>query len=462
MTVYCIQQMTVSKNAKFVMKALNTVTITDQRNISFHYMPVIPRIVRWFGTKNLAKVLHGDRLKTNGVLRSYTDGNIFQIELSTGVFKDTEESSSVPLALFTDGVNPNKNVAAQKSMWPIILTWITLPQEMRYLLGPMMLVGIVPGHGRKEPKSLDQYIQVLVDELLSNMECKIYDSYKQAPVDVKIALLQYLCDIPAFSKLLHCSGQAALRSCMFCKDIGVRSPDLNKVIHLSNRQFLPEDSPLHQDKKSFAVKLVIKEKKPGVYSQEEEMTIRAAFDQKPNNAQKAKLQKQTGFKGIHPLHSLPYFDRSSQMQTDGMHTIADVIGNILDLVCGKTDGPKVRHCEKNHNRFAQTWVGCNTSKRKATDINEQNASKQQTKRQKKSPNEESSSNNSNSTNTQQNSSLPDAPWSLTKEQLKIADSRAMSIKYPRGFDFTPADHFSRQWTLRTMHGKQQVKQFLFN
>ncbi|CAG2225472.1 unnamed protein product [Mytilus edulis] len=61
-----------------------------------------------------------------------------------GISKDFDESGCVPLALFTDGVNPNKNTAAIKLIWPIILTWITLPQDIRYFLGPMMLLGIVP------------------------------------------------------------------------------------------------------------------------------------------------------------------------------------------------------------------------------------------------------------------------------------------------------------------------------
>ncbi|CAG2239934.1 unnamed protein product [Mytilus edulis] len=110
------------------------------------------------GTKNLAKILYAKKLDTNGKLCDYTDGQIFQAELNNGIFKDTDVEHCVPLALFTDGVNPNKNNAAQKSMWPIILTWISLPQEIRYLLGPMMMVGIIPGNGRKEPKSLDPYI----------------------------------------------------------------------------------------------------------------------------------------------------------------------------------------------------------------------------------------------------------------------------------------------------------------
>ncbi|CAG2228214.1 unnamed protein product [Mytilus edulis] len=268
----------------------------------------------------------------------------------------------VPLALFTDGVNPNKNTAALKSMWPIILTWITLPQDIRYVLGPMMLLGIVPGHGRKEPKSLDPYISILVDELLVNMESKMYDSHKEAPVTVKIALLQYLCDIPAFSKLLHLSGQAALRSCVFCKE--------------------DADSPLRLDSKSFAIKSAINSTRPESFTNEEEMAARRSLTKKPNKNQKTNFQKQTGVKGIHPLTSLPYFDRLKQMQTDGMHTISDVISNILDLISGKTDTIKVRNCEKQYQRFEETWPNM---KRKAPDAPCAKPSKQRKKTQLPKP-----------------------------------------------------------------------------
>lgn len=91
---------------------------------------------------------------------------------------------------------------------------------------------------------------------------------------MKIALLQHLCDIPAFSKLLHCSNQAALRTCFFCKDVGIYNHFMNKVLHINNREFLPEDSPLRLDKTSFPHKTVVLETRPCSYSHEEETELR--------------------------------------------------------------------------------------------------------------------------------------------------------------------------------------------
>ena len=84
-----------------------------------------------------------------------------------------------------------------------------------------MLVEIVPsGKNGSEPK-LDCYMDRLVQELLELSEYPLYSVYDRAPVTVKVALLQYLCDIPAFSKLLHLSGHGARRSCAYCKEEGI-------------------------------------------------------------------------------------------------------------------------------------------------------------------------------------------------------------------------------------------------
>lgn len=120
------------------------------------------------------------------------------------MFENMKEEHCVPLSLFADGVNPNKHQSAQKSMWPVMLTWINLPRNIRQVLGPMLLVGIIPS-GLKgcEPKTLEPYFELLTEELLELTEFPVWISYIGAPVKVKVALLQFLCDIPAFSKVLH-------------------------------------------------------------------------------------------------------------------------------------------------------------------------------------------------------------------------------------------------------------------
>ncbi|CAG2232640.1 unnamed protein product [Mytilus edulis] len=151
---------------------------------TFTYMPLGPRLARWrLQMENLA-ILQMDPYES-----WYEEG---------GVFENMEESLTVPLALFTDGLNPNKRTKTE------------------------------------EPKHLDPYLELIVDELLTLSECKLFNTYKGAPCNVKVALL-------------HVSSQAALRGCPYCRETGEYCKNLHKVVHLSNRSFLPTNHHLRSD-----------------------------------------------------------------------------------------------------------------------------------------------------------------------------------------------------------------------
>ncbi|CAG2238093.1 unnamed protein product [Mytilus edulis] len=167
---------------------------------TFTYMPLGPRLARWYGTDNVCKLLYSKQEVANGKLGDFTDGSIYESWYEEGgVFENMEESLTVPLALFTDGLNPNKSMATQKNQ-----------------------------------KHLDPYLELIVDELLTLSECKLFNTYKGAPCNVKVALL-------------HVSSQAALRGCPYCRETGEYCKNLHKVVHLSNRSFLPTNHHLRSD-----------------------------------------------------------------------------------------------------------------------------------------------------------------------------------------------------------------------
>ena len=78
-----------------------------------------------------------------------------------------------------------------------------------------MLVGIVPSNGSQEPKSLNPYLEILVDELLELSNFRLYDAYQKAPFNCKVALLHIL-DYPGMSKVMSVVGSGGLHGCMFC------------------------------------------------------------------------------------------------------------------------------------------------------------------------------------------------------------------------------------------------------
>ncbi|XP_061190168.1 uncharacterized protein LOC133198027 [Saccostrea echinata] len=411
---------------------------------TFTYMPLGPRLARWFGTSNLCQLLYADKIKIRGTLTDFTDGLLYKSWFQEGgVFEGWQEQLCVPLSLFTDGVNPNKHSSSQKSMWPLILTWINLPRNIRQFLGPMFLMGIIPsGINGSEPKNLEPYLEILTEELLGLTEFPVKTSYTTAPVKVKVALLQFLCDIPAYSKLLHLSGAAALRSCPYCQETGHYCHFLKKTIHLSNRSFLPLSDSM-RGSSGFG----LKERDSNVpvsYSFQEEKQRREEYDKLPNKHQKMKHQKETGMKGTYTFMKLPYHDRRNQMQPDGMHTIADFISHLMDMLTGKHDSPNIRNCEKKFDRFPEIWITANPNP--MPPVNSTLPSAKSKGKRKRKRNEE---------NIDPECVLPPTPWSLSKEQLKLADERASMIKYSLLQDITPGPDFTKPWTLRTMNSKLQ-------
>lgn len=89
--------------------------------------------------------------------------------------------------------------------------------------------------------------------------------------------------------------------------------------------------------------------------------MKLKYDRLPNKTQKQKHQKETGMKGTYALMKLPYHNRLQQLQPDGMHTIADFISHVMDMLIGKHDRVNVRSCEKSFNRFPEIWVQQNSA-----------------------------------------------------------------------------------------------------
>ena len=58
---------------------------------------------------------------------------------------------------FSDGVNPYKSMHVIYSMWSIMLSLLNFPMTLRKSVGGILLVGIVPGNGRKEANNLTPY-----------------------------------------------------------------------------------------------------------------------------------------------------------------------------------------------------------------------------------------------------------------------------------------------------------------
>lgn len=48
---------------------------------------------------------------------------------------------------------------------------------------------LLPGNGSRDPETLQLYLEVLVDEILNLTGKELFDSYKQAPLTLKMDVL---------------------------------------------------------------------------------------------------------------------------------------------------------------------------------------------------------------------------------------------------------------------------------
>ena len=195
-----------------------------------------------------------------------------------------------------------------------------------------MLLGIIPGNGRKEMFHIDPYMQLVVDELLTLSECHVYyPTYMTAPVRIKAKLLQYVFDFPGISKVMNQPASGSIKACPWCEVSGVYSKALHKTIYLENRRYLKDNHAL-RNSENFMVAETRKE--PTRVEPVREKDLRNTYDRLPNEAQKKKFAREHGVKGTYALMQLPYHKYSEHIQPDGMHTVTDVVQHILDWICG--------------------------------------------------------------------------------------------------------------------------------
>ena len=119
----------------------------------FHHLPVGPRLQRLFQTANLAQIVQSHTQRDcHGVMKDLHDSPAWKKGFShNGIFGG--DPRGIAFSLCTDGLNPYSQNRVSYSMWPIELTILNLPRKVRYLFSNILLVGIVPGNGSKEPNS---------------------------------------------------------------------------------------------------------------------------------------------------------------------------------------------------------------------------------------------------------------------------------------------------------------------
>lgn len=181
---------------------------------TFHYLPLGPRLIRSFGNRNISWLLqsHGkSSLLQNDQMHDIHDSPKWKLAFGeSGTFKG--DPRGICLSLCLDGLNPWSKNKANYSMWPIVMGQLNLPRKIRYEFANLILVGIIPSQEQgKEPKHLDPYLEVLVDEIAFLSGCKLYDEYKEAPFHLKVEVLIYILDFQGIGKVFSLTGTGSYR-----------------------------------------------------------------------------------------------------------------------------------------------------------------------------------------------------------------------------------------------------------
>ena len=303
---------------------------------NFSYYPITPRIRRMVLTKNICELLtsHLSHHSVDPFIqKDIQESKVWKEKWfgSNGMFADVD--IGIVLSLCLDGVNPFNHQHVKYSMWPIELAILNFPPPLRKTSAGIMIGGVIPAKGVKEPEA-DVYMEILVEELLSLKKCKMI-SYTGKPISVSVRLLQYVLDYPAIGKVLHFPGSArSFRACPFCQVVGENCA-CNKTLFLQNRRYLPMSHPL-QFATDGHVGNTTETRPPPLAppTPDEVRELRVKYDVLPNKNQKEKFTKEYGVKGCYPFMKLDYHEFHEDFGPDMMHTLKNAGNNISKVING--------------------------------------------------------------------------------------------------------------------------------
>ena len=123
--------------------------------------------------------------------------------------------------------------------------------------GLMMLTGIIPG--RNEPKIMDPYIDLIVDDTTALNSMTVYDARCSEYFQLKANILLHLLDYPGQNKMFKSQGKALHITFLFSAHFKLSNPSLG--FHPGGRVQSPHLSPPPKKKKNKKKKKKIEKRK---------------------------------------------------------------------------------------------------------------------------------------------------------------------------------------------------------
>ncbi|KAG8363361.1 hypothetical protein BUALT_Bualt19G0014400 [Buddleja alternifolia] len=250
-----LQECNICQHPRFKPKKRGEKKEKDIPYKQLSYLPLIPRLQRLYTSKTTAEHMrwHKESLGEVGKLLHPRDGEAWKhFDRTHPTF--ATKTQNVRLACSTDGFNPHNQTSRPYSCWPVIVTPYNLPPWMCMDHPYMFLTLLVPGP-RSPGKSLDVYLQPLIDELktLWNDGVETYDVSKAQNFQMRAAFMWTVSDFSAYGMLSGWSTHGKL-ACPYCMS-RIKSFRLKHgrkpCFFDCHRQFLPLDHPYRYQKDNF-------------------------------------------------------------------------------------------------------------------------------------------------------------------------------------------------------------------
>lgn len=197
------------------------------------YFPIRHRVLLWFTSHFLSTLMVNYRhkammMRRKGVLSDFWAGDLADAFVKGKAFagrldelKLFEDERELAFCCGFDGTKAFKT-RKNRYIWPIILTCLNFPPEIRYKKRNIMVVGFVPGPNN--PKEHDTFLQPMVDEFafLSEVGIKAWDEGKREEFRLKAHLMLFSTDMPARTKILKMLGPNSISYCEYCTIYGLQ------------------------------------------------------------------------------------------------------------------------------------------------------------------------------------------------------------------------------------------------
>lgn len=203
------------------------------------YFPIIPRLKRLFQSKRIVEYLlwHSVRNIEEGVLKHPADSPAWK-NIDKRYPEIRDDPRNLRLGISADGVDVNKGMQKQHSVWPILTVIYNLPPELCMKRKFTMLSLIIDGGPCND---IDVMLEPFVEdlkELFEGVEC--FDAMKQEMFTLRAVVLWTINDYPALGTLCGCRYQGGY-ACKVCgrNTYSVRLKHCRKSVYTGHRRYLP-------------------------------------------------------------------------------------------------------------------------------------------------------------------------------------------------------------------------------